>query len=103
MPGDPRPQTFRFIALDEAFARGSDSSTRFALELFKTMGLQLLIVTPLQKKEVIAPYVQRVALIVKRSDSTSLSIFLRIEDYLSRMEHARRSVVHSGEADVSAP
>lgn len=103
VPGDPRPQTFRFIALDEAFARGSDSSTRFALELFKTMGLQLLIVTPLQKKEVIAPYVQRVALIVKRPDSTSLSIFLRIEDYLSRMEHARHSVVHTGEADVSAP
>jgi uncharacterized protein YPO0396 len=102
VPGDPRPQTFRFIALDEAFARGSDSSTRFALELFKTMGLQLLIVTPLQKKEVIAPYVQRVALIVKRPDSTSRSIFLRIEDYVARMDRARRFAPRGGEVDVNA-
>jgi uncharacterized protein YPO0396 len=88
VPGDPRPRTFRFVALDEAFARGSDTSTRFALELFKAMGLQLLIVTPLQKKEVIAPYVQRVALIAKQPDFRSRSLFLRIEDYVARMEQA---------------
>jgi uncharacterized protein YPO0396 len=83
--GDPRSRTFRFVAIDEAFARGSDASTRFALELFDKMGLQLLIVTPLQKKEVIAPYVERVGLIVQEQDHRSRVIFMKIEDYRERL------------------
>jgi uncharacterized protein YPO0396 len=42
-------RTFRFVVIDEAFGRGSDESTRFALALFQRLGLQLLIVTPLQE------------------------------------------------------
>ena len=83
--GDPRSRTFRFVAIDEAFARGSDASTRFALELFDKMGLQLLVVTPLQKKEVIAPYVERVGLIVQEQDHRSRVIFMKIEDYRERL------------------
>jgi hypothetical protein len=47
--GAAKSRTFRFAVIDEAFGRGSDDSTRFALELFRRLGLQLLIVTPLQK------------------------------------------------------
>ena len=32
------------MVIDEAFGRGSDQSTRYALELFEKLGLQLLIV-----------------------------------------------------------
>jgi len=42
-----RSRAFHFVVIDEAFGRGSDESARFGLDLFKTMGLQLLIVTPL--------------------------------------------------------
>jgi uncharacterized protein YPO0396 len=55
--GAAKSRTFRFAVIDEAFGRRSDESTRFALELFGTLGLQLLIVTPLQKIHVIEPYV----------------------------------------------
>ena len=44
--GAAKSRTFRFAVIDEAFGRGSDESTRFALELFERLGLQLLIVTP---------------------------------------------------------
>ena len=54
-----KSRDFRFAVIDEAFGRGSDVSTRYALELFAKLGLQLLIVTPLQKVHVIEPYVQR--------------------------------------------
>jgi uncharacterized protein YPO0396 len=91
VPGENRAKTFRFIALDEAFARGTDVSTRFALELFKTMGLQLLIVTPLQKKEAIAPYVQRVAIINRDNKKRSIFMFIPIEDYLAKVDAARRT------------
>ena len=45
--GASKSRTFRFVVIDEAFGRGSDESTRYALELFKKLNLQLLIVTPL--------------------------------------------------------
>lgn len=95
VPGDPRSKTFRFIALDEAFARGSDRSTEFALNLFKTMGLQVLVVTPLQKKEVIAPYVQRVALIVRDNDHHSRSVFMKVDEYRSRLDASRQAATQA--------
>jgi uncharacterized protein YPO0396 len=96
--GDPRSRTFRFVAIDEAFARGSDASTRFALELFDKMGLQLLIVTPLQKKEVIAPYVERVGLIVQEQNHRSRVIFMKIEDYRERLTAGTQGLRPAAEA-----
>ena len=40
--GATRAKTFRFVVIDEAFGRGSDESTRFGLDLFAKLGLQLL-------------------------------------------------------------
>jgi uncharacterized protein YPO0396 len=57
-PGRRDERGFRFVVIDEAFGRGSDESTRYALDLFTRLGLQMLIVTPLQKIRVIEPYVQ---------------------------------------------
>ena len=52
-----KSRSFRFVVIDEAFGRGSDESTRYALHLFTSLGLQLLIVTPMQKIHVIEPHV----------------------------------------------
>lgn len=51
--GESKSRSFRFVVIDEAFGRGSDESTRYGLELFKKLNLQLLIVTPLQKLHII--------------------------------------------------
>ena len=61
--GGRQSRDFRFAVIDEAFGRGSDDSTRFALQLFATLGLQLLVVTPLQKVHVIEPYVQAIGFV----------------------------------------
>jgi len=53
-------RSFRFVVIDEAFGRGSDESTKYALELFKKINLQLLIVTPLQKINVIEDYINTI-------------------------------------------
>ncbi|HET8600500.1 MAG TPA: ATP-binding protein [Segeticoccus sp.] len=72
---------FRFVVIDEAFGRGSDASTRYALDLFRRLGLQLLIVTPLQKVHVIEPYVSAVGFVENRSGEQSRLQTLTIEDY----------------------
>lgn len=59
--GETRSRSFRFVVIDEAFGRGSEESTRYGLELFAKLNLQLLIVTPLQKINVIEDYIHSVA------------------------------------------
>jgi uncharacterized protein YPO0396 len=85
---DSGPRTFRFVVIDEAFGRGSDGSTRFALGLFARLGLQLLIVTPLQKIHVIEQYVSSVGFVDNQSGSYSRLQNLTVAEYRAR--RARR-------------
>ena len=78
--GEKRSRSFRFVVIDEAFARGSDESATYGLELFKRLNLQLLIVTPLQKIYVIEPYVASVGF-VHSDEQRSMLRTLTIEEY----------------------
>lgn len=82
-------KTFRFVVIDEAFGRGSDESTRFALELFQRLGLQLLIVTPLQKIHVIEPYVAAVGYV----DNTQEGDYSRLQN-LTIQEYRELRLAH---------
>ncbi|MGC0272075.1 ATP-binding protein [Pseudactinotalea sp. Z1739] len=79
--GAQRSRDFRFAVIDEAFGRGSDASTRYALDLFAKLGLQLLIVTPLQKVHVIAPYVNAIGFVDNPEGNSSRLQTLTIEEY----------------------
>ena len=82
--GAAKSRTFRFAVIDEAFGRGSDESTRFALELFGRLGLQLLIVTPLQKIHVIEPYVSAVGFVDNPQSNDSRLQTLTIDEYQAK-------------------
>lgn len=86
--GESRSKCFRFVMIDEAFGKGSDESARYALELFKKLNLQLLVVTPLQKIHVIEDYVRSVHFVHNREGKNSMLRSLGIEEY--REERARR-------------
>jgi uncharacterized protein YPO0396 len=87
--GVTRTRSFRFVVIDEAFGRGSDESTRYGLELFAKLNLQLLIVTPLQKIRVIEPFVRSVGFVHNEEGQRSMLRNLTIEEY--RAELAARS------------
>jgi uncharacterized protein YPO0396 len=84
--GVAKSRTFRFAVIDEAFGRGSDESTRFALELFGKLGLQLLIVTPLQKIHVIEPHVSAVGFVDNPTSMDSRLRNLTIEEYRAQRD-----------------
>ncbi len=79
--GAARSRAFRFVVIDEAFGRGSEMSTRYALNLFTRLGLQLLIVTPLQKIHVIEPHVAAVGYVDNLDGNYSRLQGLTIEEY----------------------
>jgi uncharacterized protein YPO0396 len=87
--GAIKSRSFRFVVIDEAFGRGSDESTRYALELFKRLNLQLLIVTPLQKIHIIEPYVSNVGFVHNEEGRDSKLRNLTITEYQAEKE-ARR-------------
>jgi uncharacterized protein YPO0396 len=69
--GESKSRSFRFVVIDEAFGRGSDESTRYGLELFRKLDLQLLIVTPLQKIHVIENHVNSFHFVSNREGNNS--------------------------------
>jgi uncharacterized protein YPO0396 len=76
-----RSRSFHFVVIDEAFGRGSDESASYGLELFKKMGLQLLIATPLQKIHIIEPHVAAVGYVHNEEGRRSMLRNLTIEEY----------------------
>jgi uncharacterized protein YPO0396 len=82
--GAVRSKAFRFVVIDEAFSRGSEASTRYALDLFTQLGLQLLIVTPLQKIHMIEPYVAAVGFVDNPNGNYSRLQSLTIAEFRRR-------------------
>ena len=79
--GAASSRAFHFVLIDEAFGRGSDESTRYGLELFQKLDLQLLVVTPLQKIHTIEPFVSAVGFVHNEGGQRSMLRNLSIEEY----------------------
>jgi uncharacterized protein YPO0396 len=97
--GGKNKRRFNLVVIDEAFARGSKDSTRFGLELFKKLGLQLLLVTPLQKLDVIEHYVKHVHF-VDQKNKHSMLLNMTIDEYRQRLQQHQKlqqvkSMVHT--------
>lgn len=84
--GKTHSRSFRFVVIDEAFGKGSNDSTRYGLELFKKLNLQLLIVTPLQKIHVIEDYIKTIHFVENCSGASSVIRNLAIEEYFEEKE-----------------
>jgi uncharacterized protein YPO0396 len=100
--GVQRSKAFRFVVIDEAFNRGSELSTRYALDLFTRLGLQLLIVTPLQKIHVIEPHVASVGFVDNPSGHFSRLQCLTISEFRRRRSAPDDSVDAESTGDKSA-
>lgn len=77
-----KSRSFRFVMIDEAFGRGSDESTRYALRLFEKLRLQLLVITPKQKINIIEPFVKSVHFVHNQDGMDSTLISMSIENYI---------------------
>ncbi len=97
--GEIRSRSFRFVVIDEAFGKGSDESTRYGLDLFARLNLQLLIVTPLQKIHIIEPYVSTVGFVHTDDGTCSMLRCMSIQEYRDERDayraHDRISVQHT--------
>lgn len=71
----PHNRTFRFVVIDEAFSKLDDENARFAMKLFEQLGLQLLVVTPMQQLHVIENYVKAHHFVVNNTEGSYSRLF----------------------------
>jgi uncharacterized protein YPO0396 len=53
-------KSFRLVVIDEVFAKLDIDNSKYVLDLFKTLGLQLFIITPTNTINVLEDYVQTI-------------------------------------------
>lgn len=84
-----KQKSFRFVVIDEAFSKLDDDNARFAMQLFGQLGLQLLVVTPMQQLHVIEDYVRAYHLVVNNTEGNDSRLFnlTQTEYHERRREH----------------
>ncbi|TVQ53040.1 MAG: hypothetical protein EA366_13475 [Spirulina sp. DLM2.Bin59] len=75
-------KSFRFVVIDEAFSKSDDNNACYVMELFKNLGLQLLVITPKDKINVIEPYIHSLHFVANTPEGDCSSIAsITIEKY----------------------
>ncbi len=73
---------FRFVILDEAFSKSDARNSEYALQLFKELDLQLMVITPRNGINIVEGYVSSLHLLEKNDDGrTSRVSGMTIEEY----------------------
>ena len=77
------------MVIDEAFSKSDDSNARYAMELFKNLDLQLLVITPKDKINVIEPYIDSLHFVHNSPEGNYSQIAsVSIETYREKRESA---------------
>ncbi len=66
--------TFRFIVIDEVFSKSDEVNSRFAMDLFMQLGLQVLVVTPADKMQIVEPYINSCHLVLNNDQGTASKV-----------------------------
>jgi uncharacterized protein YPO0396 len=78
---DTRKKSFRFAVVDEAFSKVDPENSIYAMELFKQLNLQLMVVTPLDKINLAEPYIHSVHYVENREKKNSVVYDLPMKVY----------------------
>jgi uncharacterized protein YPO0396 len=80
------PNSFRFVVVDEMFARSDEANSKYALQLFAKFQLQLLIVCPFDARaRVVEPFVSSYHLSLNPTTQASTVRTITVEEIHERL------------------
>ena len=79
-------KSFRFVVVDEAFSKVDPENASFAMELFKQLNLQLMVVTPLDKINIVEKFIHSVHYTENKNRQNSAVYDLTIKEYHAKKE-----------------
>lgn len=80
-------RSFRFAIVDEAFSKIDHENSVYALELFRRLNLQLMVVAPLDRLHIVEPYIRAVHFTHKRENHSEV-INLSMKKFKELMENS---------------
>jgi uncharacterized protein YPO0396 len=83
-------RSLRFIAVDEAFSKLDPENSQFLMEFCAQLNLQLLVVTPLDKINIVEPYINAVHFVEIKNKRNSILYNLTMEEYYERKEEFKQ-------------
>ena len=84
-----RRKSFRFAVVDEAFSKVDPENSVYAMELFKQLNLQLMVVTPLDKINLAEPYIHAVHYVQNKEKKNSEVFDMPMEIYEQKKKDFR--------------
>lgn len=89
--GETKSKSFRFVVVDEAFSKSDNANAHYAMELFKQLNLQLLVVTPKDKINIVENYIAAVHFVANNREENNSTIHnISIDQY-----RKERDALHS--------
>ena len=73
--------SFRFVLIDEAFSKSDSFNSEYAMKLFDQLDLQLMVITPLDKINIVEKYISTVHITESTKENSSIILHMSIEDY----------------------
>ena len=77
--------------VDEVFSKIDMDNSCYAMELFKEIGLQMILVTPMDKINIVEDYIASVHITEKQNDNTSRLLNITIDRYQKEKERVTTS------------
>lgn len=74
-------RSFRFVVVDEAFSKVDPENSIYAMELFKKLNLQVMLITPLDKINLAEKYIHSVHYAENKNKQNSAVYDLTMEEY----------------------
>jgi uncharacterized protein YPO0396 len=82
--------------VDEAFSKSDETNARYAMELFKQLNLQLLVVTPLDKTHIVEPYIAACHFVANNEEENDSKVYnLTIQQY-----YEQKAAFEAGQAEL---
>ncbi len=79
-------KSFRFVIIDEAFSKSDAANSEYAMKLFKQLDLQVMVVTPLDKINIVEDYISSIHMTENKNTDDSRLISMTIEKYREQSE-----------------
>ncbi|HAH63584.1 MAG TPA: hypothetical protein DCL73_15980 [Treponema sp.] len=88
---EPRAASFRFIMVDEAFSKSDANNSDYAMKLFDQLNLQVMVITPLDKINIVENYISSVHITENTGSNDSRLLHMTIDDYRSRQRNMKQT------------
>lgn len=85
-------RSLRFIAVDESFSNQDEDKATYLMELCKQLHLQLLVVTPSDKIQIVQDYIAHVHLVQRVNNRNSVMYNMTIKELQKKMKKATKEV-----------